>query len=92
MLRNIGALVLYQVPCMALCVTTKVRHAAAFTHVALFAALVLPLLHGVASLVAGGAARRRGRHELGAGLTRSGWIIVTIWCITWILLLVLSNR
>jgi len=53
---------------------------------------VLPLFHGVGSVIAGGGARRRGRHELGAALTRSGWVIVTIWIVTWIVVLVLANR
>ena len=90
--RNIGVLAIYMIPCMMISATTTMARATAFTYVALFAALVLPLFHGVGSVIAGGGARRRGRHELGATLTRSGWVIVTIWIVTWIVVLVLANR
>lgn len=91
-MRNIAVLAIYMLPSLAIAATTTMGRATALTYVALFAALLLPLLHGVASAIAGGVARRRGRHELGAGLTRSGWVIVTIWLLTWIVVLVLANR
>lgn len=87
--QNLGALALYMIPCGWIAGTTTVRHATAFTYAALLAFLGLPLVHGIASLIAGGALRRRGHHDLGAGLRRSGAVILAIWLITWVLVIVL---
>lgn len=91
-LENLGILALSMIPGGLIAATTRMRHASVLTYLALFAFLVLPLLHGIASMLAEGPLRRRGRHDLGAGLRRSGPVIMTIWLVTWILLLVLANR
>ena len=67
MLRNIGVLALYMLPCLVLSATTKMRHATAFTFIALFAALVLPLLHGIASVIAGATKPEQVRANAAAG-------------------------
>lgn len=72
--------------------TTKIRHASGLTDLALFAFLALPLLHGAASVLLAGRRRRSDREDLGAGLRRSGEVILAVWLITWVVLIVVSSR
>lgn len=91
-LRNLAVLALYVIPGGIVAATTKIRHASGLTYLALFAFLVLPLLHGAASVLLAGRLRRSGRDDLGAGLRRSGKVILAIWLITWVVLILVSSR
>lgn len=89
---NLALLALFMLPGGLVAATTKIRHASGLTYLALFAFLVLPLLHGVASVLLAGRLRRSCRDDLGAGLRRSGKVILAIWLITWVVVIVVSSR